>query len=240
MPAIPFFKWIAMENLMNLEILRRDDLPLGGFAGLKEHRLVMDPKAFGPYVNPGTWPGIGNFVYLADARFDPKGETRMHDHREIDVISVMTLGRIAHEGSLEHGRELQAFDVQVQRAGGEGFSHNEINPDDVKNRMIQLWVLPDNPGQPAGYKIYHPKRGEVLKVHGGPSGQNETFDNHTSMEVGLLTPEQTIEIPQEFIAYLITGKGTANGNEVGEGDLFRGKRLDFEAREESQIIIVHV
>lgn len=43
---------------MALTILHRDDLPEGGFAGLKEHRLVMDPKLFGSGANPGTWPGI--------------------------------------------------------------------------------------------------------------------------------------------------------------------------------------
>jgi hypothetical protein len=32
---------------------------------------------------------MGNFVYLADARFLPRGETHLHSHREIDVISVM-------------------------------------------------------------------------------------------------------------------------------------------------------
>jgi hypothetical protein len=72
-----------------MEILHRDDLPLGGFAGLREHRLVMGSKVYGDHREPGTWDGIGDFVYLADARFLPKGETRLHSHREIDVISVM-------------------------------------------------------------------------------------------------------------------------------------------------------
>jgi redox-sensitive bicupin YhaK (pirin superfamily) len=81
----------------------------------------------------------------------PHGETRMHAHHEIDVISVMVKGRIAHEGSLQHGQNLSGNDVQVQRAGGEGFSHNEINPDDNWNRMLQLWVLPEVPGQTADY-----------------------------------------------------------------------------------------
>ena len=121
-----------------MEIIHRDDLHLGGFAGLTEHRLVMDPRPFGGHVEPGTWLGIGNFVYLADARFNPHGETRLHSHREVDVLSLMVEGRIAHEGSLEHGQEVSAGQVQVQRAGGEGFSHNEINPDDEKNRMIQF------------------------------------------------------------------------------------------------------
>ena len=38
---------------------------------------------------------------------------------------------------------MDSHHVQVQRAGGEGFSHNEINPDDIENRMIQLWVVPE-------------------------------------------------------------------------------------------------
>ncbi len=72
-----------------MDILHRDDLPRGGFAGLREHRLVMDPSAFGTRADPGTWAGIGKFIYLADARFLPKGETGMHGHKEVDVISVM-------------------------------------------------------------------------------------------------------------------------------------------------------
>jgi hypothetical protein len=43
------------------------------------------------------------------------------------MISVMVEGRIAHEWLLEHGWEMSDTDNQVQRAGGEGFSHNEIN-----------------------------------------------------------------------------------------------------------------
>ena len=76
-----------------MEILHRNDLPEGGFAGLREYRLVMDSKAFGDQRDPGTREGVGNFVYLADARFLPGGETRQHRHREIDVISVRVEGR---------------------------------------------------------------------------------------------------------------------------------------------------
>ncbi len=101
-----------------MEILRRDTLNQGGFAGVREHRMVKAPFAFGPTANnDGSWSGIGNFVYLADARFAPHGETHMHSHHEVDVISVMVEGRIAHQGSLGHGQDLNTHDVQVQRAG---------------------------------------------------------------------------------------------------------------------------
>ena len=60
---------------MPIDILPRDDLQQGGFTGLTENRLVMGFKAFGHHTNPDSWPGIGNFVYLADAKFNPYGET---------------------------------------------------------------------------------------------------------------------------------------------------------------------
>jgi redox-sensitive bicupin YhaK (pirin superfamily) len=224
---------------MSVEILHRDDLLRGGFAGLKEHRMVMDPKAFGSHVNPHTWPGIGSFVYLADARFDPHGATNMHSHREIDVISVMVEGNIAHEGSLEHGQALNTFDVQVQRAGGEGFSHNEINPDNAKNRMIQIWTLPEKSGQPAGYKLYTPKWGEIARIYGGSPDQTETFDSRTMIDVGLLNPEQKVVIESEFMAYLTLGSGVANGDEIEDGDLIRGTHLEFTANEKCQLIVIH-
>jgi redox-sensitive bicupin YhaK (pirin superfamily) len=223
-----------------IEVLHRDDLPLGGFAGLREHRLVMDSKAWGHHVNPTAWPGIGNLVYLADARFVPKGETGMHPHREVDVISVMVEGRIAHGGTLEHGQELHPFDVQVQRAGGEGFSHNETNPDDAENRMVQLWVLPEVSGQSAGYKLYKPKWGEVTRIYGGGSEQGETFVSQTHMDVALLHIGQQAAFEGPFLAYVTKGKGTANGTAVADGDLIRGDELSFEAFEDVQLIVVQL
>ena len=90
-----------------VDILKRNSLSEGGFAGLKEHRLVKEPKVFGSQENnDGSWPGLGNFVYLADARFMPHGETRMHGHHEIDVISVMVDRNINHEISIESGKKV--------------------------------------------------------------------------------------------------------------------------------------
>ena len=141
-----FISILRKKKSLAIEILHRDDLKKGGFAGVREYRVVMDSRAFGDRVNPDTWPGIGNFVYLADAQIIPGGETGMHPHHEVDVISCMLEGRISHGGSLEHGMELSGYDVQVQRAGGDGFSHNESNPDDTENHFLQLWVLPYTDG----------------------------------------------------------------------------------------------
>lgn len=223
-----------------MEILQRDDLKRGGFAGLRETRMVMDRRLFGGGAESGTWDGIANFVYLADARFLPKGETRLHSHQEIDVISVMVEGRIAHEGSLEHGQEMGSHHVQAQRAGGEGFSHNEINPDDTENRMIQLWVQPERAGEPAGYKLYSPKEGEMTRVYGGSTDQDETLDSHTLIDVGLLAKGNNVTIDGPFLAYVTRGSGRINDKTVSEGDLIQGENLEFNTVEPTQLIVVHI
>lgn len=221
-----------------MRILHRDDLTEGGFAGLREHRLVKSPEVFGVDANvDGSWPGIGKFVYMADARFMPHGETRMHDHMEVDVISVMVDGRIEHEGSMEHGRNLVRNDVQVQRAGGEGFSHNEINPDDDTNHMIQLWVLPEQAGQAAAYKVYRPSGGAMERIYGG-DGYEDDFPAGTLIDIAMPGAGQEIEINAPFLAYLTRGNGSANGEPVKEGDLMGGDELMFKAMDDAQLIVV--
>ena len=221
---------------MTLQVLHRDDLKLGGFAGIREHRLVIDPKVFGSN-DSGAWPGIGNFVYLADAKFIPNGETRLHPHKEIDVISVIVDGRISHKGTLEEGSTIEANHVQVQRAGGEGFTHNEVNPDSKENRMIQIWVTPEKQGEPAGYKLYSLQQG-ITRIYGGDENQDITFASQTILDVGLVDAKQTISFNGEFIAYVTLGDGILNGTKVTNGDLVRGNELEFHAETNSQIIIV--
>ena len=199
-----------------MELLKYDDLPQGGFAGLRERQFVTDLRVFGERKNPATANGIGNFVYLADANFLPNGETGMHPHREIDVISVMVDGRIEHAGSLEHGVGLEAGMVQVQRAGAEGFTHNEINPDASPNHMIQLWVLPDEPGEPAGYRVYSPEQGKRLQVYGGSKDQEERFYSNTSIDVAHLEKGQSLEHPGNVLVYLAKGSGVINGEAISE------------------------
>ena len=222
-----------------MEILHRDDIERGGFAGLREYQLVTDARLFGGDKSSKAWDGIGNFVYLADAKFLPKGETRLHNHKEIDVISVMVEGRIQHEGSLEHGQEMNSHHVQAQRAGGEGFSHNEINPDETENRMIQLWVLPEQPGQAAGYKLYSPKEGALMRIYGGEASQDETLDSHTLIDVGVILAGKSISMNTPVLIYITRGCGMLNGQLVKDGDLIRDDKLEFRANDDAQLIVIH-
>ncbi|MCL9782495.1 pirin family protein [Vibrio sp. S4M6] len=221
-----------------MEILTLDQLPQGGFAGLKEKQVVKDSRVFNNRADSKTFDGIGNFVYLADADFDPQGETGLHPHHEIDVISVMAKGRISHAGSLEHGQNLETGWAQVQRAGGEGFVHNEINPDSEPNKLIQLWVLPEVSGQKAGYKAYQPVTGERVRIYGGTEEQYDTFESHTVIELFQSKEGDRTEHTGEVLAYLSSGSAIINNQTVEAGTLIRTEELNFTAREDSQLILI--
>lgn len=231
-----------------MKILSRDSLQLGGFAGIQEHRLVTDTRIFGDRKKPETSEGLGNMVYLADAQYNPKGESGMHPHSEIDVISVIIEGRVSHEGSMEHGKNLLAGDVQVQRAGGEGFSHNEINPDSSKNRMLQVWALPETQGQPASYKSYTPKLTGVTRIYGGSKQQSETFDSHTTIDIVRLKAGERMTLDGDQLTYIITGNATvtealetrkAKEHNTKEGDLIRSINAEVTATENLHMLVVN-
>ena len=222
-----------------MDILKFDDLPQGGFAGLIERRFVTDSRVFGHRKSPGAVDGIGNFVYLADANFMPHGETGLHPHREIDVISVMVDGRISHAGSMEHGQGLESGTVQIQRAGGEGFRHNEINPDETENQMIQIWVLPDDAGESAGYQVFQPAAGERAHIYGGPKDQEDTFYSATSIDVANVAPGQVVSQPGESMVYLSKGSGEIDGTSVVARTLIRANDIEYSAGEDSQVIIIY-
>lgn len=222
-----------------MQKLQFSELPLGGFAGLTEKQFVMDDRVFVRRKTKNALNGFGNFVYLADANFLPFGETTMHPHKEVDVISVVVEGQISHEGSLQHGQGLSAGQSQVQRAGGEGFSHNEVNPDNTENQMIQIWVLPEVKGDKAGYQVFEPKIGELQKIYGGVRGHTDKFDSKNTIAVANLEVNQSVNHQGYAYAYLSKGKGMLNQELIEARTLVViESALEFTAQEASQLIVI--
>ena len=220
---------------------------LGGLAGIKEHRLVTDTRLFGKHKKSETSEGLGSMVYIADAQYNPKGESGMHSHKELDVISVIIKGRVSHGGSMEHGTNLVSGDVQVKRAGGEGFSHNEINPDNDNNRMLQVWALPEAKGQSAAYKFYTPKLAGVTRIYGGSKNQSETFDSRIIIDIVHLKPGKKLTLDGGQLSYIITGeaviaerKNTKKNSSyhIKEGDSIRSQDAKITAMDNLHLLVV--
>jgi hypothetical protein len=162
----------------------------------------------------------------------------MHPHREIDIISFIVGGRIAHDGTLGAGTILNTFDVQVQRGGAKGFVHNEINPDGEENRMLQMWVLPEKAGEQTGYTTFHPAEGGTTRVYGGDGADVQVYASHTEVEVLRPTAGETVRLEGPLRAYLALGAGAAGDEQLREGDLVRSGGLEFTAASDCFVISV--
>jgi len=222
-----------------MQMLQRDKLTRKKFAGVREYRLVFDERITGDQTRGDAWQGFGNFVYLGDARLVPHGETGLHDHHGVDVISVVLEGSVRHEGSLQHGGTLSACDVQVQCAGSEGFSHNQVNPNDTESRMLQLWLLPERSHDTAAYRLSQPEQGRVTRVYGGAQAPAGGCSGSTCIDVARLKGGQSLDVDKPALVYVCEGRGFANEDDVSEGCLLRCDQLTFDATQDTCLILVH-
>jgi hypothetical protein len=108
----------------------------------------------------------------------------------------------------------------------------------VENQMIQLWVLPDEAGEPADYRVYEEKPGERQHVYGGPKDQDDTFYSRTSIDIVSANAGQSFSQQGEVMAYLPKGRGRANGIDLEARTLVRANGLEFEATDSSQLILI--
>ncbi|WP_430460265.1 pirin family protein [Thalassolituus sp. LLYu03] len=125
-----------------MHLLHEDQIDISGFASVRERVLLLDRHFFKQVIPDDCFDGLGGCVYLANAWFSPHGSTGLHHHRGLDIVSLIPRGQILHQGTIGDGVRVNAGQVQIQRDGRQGFSHNEINPTAAVQPMIQLWINP--------------------------------------------------------------------------------------------------
>lgn len=223
--------------------ITRDDLPLTGFAGLRERLYVMSPKQFTGKRLADTSEGLGSLVYLADAFFRPHGSTGEHHHRDIDIVTCLIRGRLLHRGSVGDGQVLSAGDVQVQRAGTAGFAHNEINPDDGFNHMIQLWLQPAQSPATTDYQIHQPQPGQRTRVYGDAAPAPQA----TWLDVLLTAANDTLAATTSghCLGYLVYGSAsvtertsdTTGQETLGADTLFHARNASVQLAPDSYLLL---
>ncbi len=213
-------------------ILHSDQIELGGFHGIKQKRLIVNPT-YGPGsgVRAGTWPGIGSLIYLADSIFEPGVATGLHPHQGVDVLTFVVNGQLDHEGSLEHGTELRDLNFQVQKSGLEGFVHNEVNKGNTDTRMIQLWMVPQQAEQKATFRLYKAKLGEIQRVY----GLEDT--NTTQLDLAHLRANQSLELPKRSIVYVVEGSIKTSNSSLKKGHILEIESATITATSEAVLLI---
>jgi quercetin 2,3-dioxygenase len=222
-----------------MDILLQDKLTPVKSGEAREYRLVFDERIARGEEPAGAWQGLGNLVFLADTRLRAHGQTGLHEQRGIDVVYLLLEGHVRQEGSLQNGGLLAAWDVLIQRAGSEGFSHNAVNPDDTESRLIRMWVLQEQGDAQAACQIRQPPAGRVTRIYGGPAGGTDVLPARTCIDIARLSGGQSLDIDKPSRVYVCTGRGFANEETVAGGVLLGSDQLTFDAAEDSCLIIFH-
>ncbi|MEP3247517.1 MAG: pirin family protein [Sneathiella sp.] len=219
-----------------IRIIHRDDIPLGGFAGIVETRMVMSPSLWpGAKDNKEISHGLDDFLYLATGHFKPKEGAPLHPHKDVDIVSFIPGGAIGHTGTMGHGTTIHGPGVQVQRAGT-GIEHSEFNLNDTPTDLVQMWFSPPAKGLDPDYRDYTLQEDGMITVLG--EDNTDAFESSMRCQIGILKPAQTVTSDIPFIAFLQQGTALANGQSVKAGDVIEGGILEFNPIDTCTLVLI--
>jgi|JI10StandDraft_1071094.scaffolds.fasta_scaffold05166_5 redox-sensitive bicupin YhaK (pirin superfamily) len=104
-----------------------------------------------------------------------------HPHRDMEIISYVLDGELAHKDSMGNGSVIRPGDVQRMSAGT-GVVHSEQNPSRTTPvHFLQIWIVPDRPGHAPGYEQRsYPlaERAGRLRLVASPDGADGSVTIH--------------------------------------------------------------
>lgn len=206
---------------MSLYSLNYSDIEISGFAGIRERVLIMNPQCFTRRPDH-VWSGLGSLQYMAHAYFTPKGQTGMHFHEHVNIVSIITRGEIEHQGSLGDGARIAAHQVLVQCAGEQGFRHNEMNVNDDITGMVQIWLKPSSAtGALQSHNVINIES-ETTYVY----GKGSAFDSDTQVIIKKLNAGQALDINVGDLLYVLSGKLNHMDSQYERGCLMKSDQKE--------------
>jgi quercetin 2,3-dioxygenase len=206
---------------------------------LKSHHSF----SFADYYDPAHM-GVGNLRVLNDDSIAPGTGFGTHGHRDMEIVSYVLEGELAHKDSMGTGTGtaggasgvIRPGDVQRMSAGT-GVRHSEFNhAPDRTTHFLQIWIIPDRRGIEPGYEQKHfaaaARRG-ALRLIASPDGRDDSVTIHAdaSIRAGLFDGAEAAELALDpaRLAYVHVARGRieANGRVLEAGDALT---LDGESR----------
>ncbi|SAK50064.1 pirin [Caballeronia hypogeia] len=150
-----------------------------------------------------------------------------HGHRDMEIVSYVLDGALAHKDSMGNGSTIRPGDVQRMSAGT-GVRHSEFNGSPTETaHFLQIWIIPDAPGGAPGYEEKRfaddEKRGR-LRVIASPAGDEGSvkIGADTRIYAGLFNGDERAEfdVPAGRRVYVHVARGavSVNGEPLGAGD----------------------
>ncbi len=152
---------------------------------------------------------------------------REHDHRDMEIISLVLGGVMEHKDSMGNGSQMRPGDVQLMSAGT-GVTHSEFNASSTEVlHFLQMWILPREHGTRPRYeqKAFPPeeRRGR-LRLVVSPDGQDGSISvaQDAWLLAGLLASgeqmQHEVQTPRAAWLHVAGGRLKLNGLELSAGD----------------------
>lgn len=180
--------------------------------------------SFAGYYDP-EFMGWGNLRVINEDRIAPGTGFGTHGHRDMEIISYVLSGNLAHKDNMGNIEGIPPGDVQRMSAGS-GVQHSEFNHAPAETtHFFQIWIEPNVRGIPASYeqKQVPPasKRGALSRI-AGPEGAVVKLHADASLYAGLFDGAEsatlTIAAGRKAYVHLIRGELQVNGAALTTGD----------------------
>ncbi len=173
---------------------------------------------------------FGPLRVINEDRVAPGAGFGTHPHRDMEIISYVLSGELAHKDSLGTGSVIRPGDVQRMSAGS-GVRHSEFNSSNVQElHFLQIWIKPNVVGIEPSYEEKHfsdsDKQGR-LRLIASPDGRDGSVLIHqdASLYVGRFDGEEhaSLELQPRRRSYVhvVSGGVRVNGVELGAGDALK-------------------
>lgn len=182
--------------------------------------------SFAGYQDPRHM-GFGPLRVINEDRIAPGTGFGTHGHRDMEIISYVFEGALAHKDSMGNGSVIRPGDVQRMSAG-RGVMHSEFNHESAgETHFLQIWIEPAQIGIAPGYEERHfdaaAKRGRLVLI-ASPDGAQGSVRLHQDARVhaGLFDGDEQADLlvaPGRRV-YLHVGRGSVeiNGQRLAAGD----------------------
>lgn len=182
--------------------------------------------SFAAYYDPNHM-GWGNLRVINEDRIEPRTGFGKHSHRDMEIISYVLSGELAHQDSMGNIKGIPSGDVQRMSAGS-SVTHSEFNnANDQVTHFLQIWIEPNVQGILPSHEqktIPAAEKQGVLRLIASPNGENGSLVIHADAKVyaGLFDGNEhaslDIDPARKGYVHLIRGEIVVNGQKITTGD----------------------
>ena len=182
--------------------------------------------SFADYYDP-QYMGWGNLRVINEDRIEPGTGFGKHSHRNMEIISYVLSGELAHQDSMGNIKGIPPGDVQRMSAGS-GVTHSEFNhANDQQTHFLQIWIEPNVQDITPGYEqktIPVAEKQGMLCLIASPGGDNGSVAIHADARLyaGLFDGHDktsfSLDPSRKAYVHLIRGDMVVNGQKMSSGD----------------------